>query len=82
MWETGSVDIDGVTFLYEAKVYALGSPNGIKDGRVSKLRVVKDIGENSWTWNNTVINYDRGWDIRPRTELEKKVLKHILDLYK
>lgn len=82
MWEKGAVVIDGVTFLYEAKVYAVGSPNGINDGRVSKLQVVKDIGENSWTWNNTIINYDRGWDIRPRTELEKKVLKHILDLYK
>lgn len=37
MWETGTVVIDGVTFLYEAKVYAIGSPNGIKDGRVSKI---------------------------------------------
>lgn len=81
MWESGTVVIDGVAFLYDAKVYAVGSPNGIKNGRVSKLHVVKDIGDDSWTWDNTIINYDRGWDIRPRTKLEKKVLKHILDLY-
>ena len=82
MWESGTVVIDGVAFLYNAKVYAVGSPNGIKNGRVSKLHVVKDIGVDSWNWSNTIINYDRGWDIRPRTELEKKVLNHILDLYK
>lgn len=54
----------------------------LKMDEFQKLQVVKNIGENSWTWDNTIINYDRGWDIRPRTELEKKVLKHILDLYK
>ena len=82
MWESGTVVIDNIAFLYNVKVYDVGSPNGIKNGRVSKLHVVKDIGADSWNWSNTIINYDRGWDIRPRTELEKKVLNHILDLYK
>lgn len=61
MWESGSFEINGVKYKYEAKVYDVGSKYGINNGRISKLKVVNDIGPNSWTWDNTVINYDRGW---------------------
>lgn len=82
MWEDGFFIIDGVKFLYQAKVFDLGSEFGINGGRISKLQVVMDISENPWTWNNTIINYDRDWDIRPRTEIEKKALQYLLNLYK
>lgn len=82
MWEDGSFIIDGIKFLYSVKVYDEGSEFGINNGRISKLQVVKDIREDSWNWDNTIINYDRGWDIRPRTETEKKALQYVLDLYK
>ena len=82
MWKQGSINVYGVNFLYDAKVYDIGSELGINGGRISKLQVVKDVGENSWSWDNTIINYDRGWDIKPRTHLEKKVLECVLELYK
>lgn len=82
MWEDGSFIIDDIKFLYSAKVFDVGSEFGINNGRISKLQVVKDIGEDSWTWDNTIINYDRGWDIRPRAGIEKKALQYVLDLYK
>ena len=82
MWESGSFEINGVEYKYEAKVYDVGSKYGINNGRISKLKVVNDIGPNSWTWDNTVINYDRGWDIRPEMKLDKMALQYILDLYK
>ena len=82
MWESGSFEINGVKYKYEAKVYDVSSKYGINNGRISKLKVVNDIGPNSWTWDNTVINYDRGWDIRPETKLGKMALQYILDLYK
>lgn len=82
MWESRSFEINGVKYKYEAKVYDVGSKYGINNGRISKLKVVNDIGPNSWTWDNTVINYDRGWDIRPETKLDKMALQYILDLYK
>ena len=82
MWEYGEIVVNRESFLYSAKVFDIASPLGIRDGRISKLQVVKNIGENPWNWDNTIINYDRGWDICPRTDLEKEVLKLILKLYK
>lgn len=82
MWREGSFTIDGVDLKYEAKVYAVGSRNGINNGRVSKLQIVIATKDDQWTWDNTIVNYDRGWDIRPKTELAKKALSYVLELYK
>ena len=71
--------IDGVSFKYEAKVFGTGSKFGIDDGRISKLQVMKKTDNNSWI---LVIHYDRNWEIKPRTKLEKKALNYILDIYK
>ena len=81
MWLKGSFVIDGVKFLYEAKVYNEGSVLGINNGRISKLVIVRDIGEGSWSWNNTIINYDRGWDICPKNDLDNKALQYVLNLF-
>lgn len=81
MWEEGTFIIDGVIFKYEAKVFEESSQFGINDGRVSKLQIVKYTRDNPWTWENTVINYDRGWDIEPRDEVAERALKYVLDLY-
>lgn len=82
MWEEGSVVIDGARFLYNARVFDEGSRFGINRGRISKLKVVKDIGDNSWSMDNVVIQYDREWVIHPETDLTKKVLTYIIELYK
>lgn len=78
MWREGKFVIDGVELLYEAKVYDERSLFGINGGRISKLQVVKG----SYTWDNTIINYDRGWDIKPKDDLSRKALNYILNLYK
>ena len=82
MWERGSFEINGHKFIYDAKVYSVGSSYGIDKGRISKLRIVNDIGPDSWSWDNTIVNYDRGWDINPKTELHEMALQFVLDLYK
>lgn len=79
MYRTGCFVIDGVPFKYEAKVFGVGSKFGIDDGRISKLRVDRKIGEDSWT---TIIHYDRNWEIHPIEEIDKKALNYILNRYK
>lgn len=71
--------IDGVSFKYEAKVFGTGSKFGIDDGCISKLYVMKKTDDGSWI---LVIQYDRNWEIKPRTKIEKKALNYILDIYK
>jgi hypothetical protein len=83
MWESGTFSIDGVLFLYSAKVYEVGSAFGINGGKISKLSIYKDPLKEGYTVDNLILNYDRGWDIEPdpRDELERKALEYVLDLY-
>ena len=69
MWMFGSID----GYEYEAKVYDLGSEYGINGGRISKLYVTKA--------GRVVINYDRGWDIKPKTAEANRILQAILQKY-
>lgn len=62
-WVNGCVN-DG-EFYFESKLFDEGSIFGIDDGRVSKLNI--SIG-NSFSWNNCIVNYDRGWDVEPTKE--------------
>lgn len=52
-WVSG--ELNGYEF--QAKVYEVGSAFGIKGGKISKLQIKKD--------DVVVLNYDRGWDVRP-----------------
>jgi hypothetical protein len=54
-WVSGTVG--GYTF--EAKLFDDPSPFGIAKGRVSKLAIYDPIAQKQ------VVNYDRGWDIKP-----------------
>jgi len=56
-WYEGRVD----GYKVYAKVYQKPSEYGIDNGRISKL-IIKDSN------NNTIANYDRGWDIKPADE--------------
>ncbi len=71
MWKEGSISVCGQIYHYWAKVYDAPGKYGINGGRVSKLTVKTD--------GKTVINYDRGWDIRPGTQEENAVLWIILN---
>lgn len=84
MWKEGRFNIDGVKFFYSAKVFECGSEFGINGGRISKLSVWKSEGDYyCYPLNNLIINYDRGWDIKPRpcNKLHTKALEYVLSLY-
>lgn len=61
LWKEGTIGIpvNGETKIahYWAKVYDEGSVYGIDEGRISKLTIKID--------GQTVVSYDRGWDIEP-----------------
>ncbi len=61
LWKEGTIGIpvNGETKIahYWAKVYDEGSVYGIDEGRISKLQIQID--------GQTVVSYDRGWDIEP-----------------
>jgi len=67
-WISGRIiTLPGYTF--HAKVYAEPSTFGIDDGKISELQVKK--------YDLEVINYDRGWDVRPETAEEKEAMHRI-----
>lgn len=72
LWKEGRVEIRGITFHYWVKQYEEGSKNGINGSRVSKLTI-----RNERT-GNTVANYERGWDVKPKTKTENAALDYIL----
>jgi hypothetical protein len=60
-WVSGSHG----NFKYEAKVFKEGSEFGINKGKVSKLTIWDSETE------KMIVNYDRGWDIRPSAKYKK-----------
>jgi len=68
-WIDGT--INGHTF--QAKVYDEGSEFGINEGRVSKLWVRDEAGR------QTIMNYERGWDVRPKTAAHRHLLAALLE---
>lgn len=59
-WVEGKVE----NYKFSAKIFDEGSEFGINEGRVSKLTI---IDEN----DNCIVNYDRGWDIKPEEKYTK-----------
>jgi hypothetical protein len=67
-WTSGKITtMPGYTFT--AKVYDEPSSHGIEGGKISKLQIKKD--------GKQVVNYDRGWDERPKTPEQKEALHRI-----
>ena len=73
MWKQGTIRVMGITFQWEAKVFENPSQFGINSGRVSKLSLRR--GE------KFVVNYDRGWDVKPRTIAARRAVNQILAMY-
>ena len=71
MWEEGTFK----GLKWSAKIFNEGSKYGINGGRVSKLWVSNGgkIGD-----REVYLNYDRGWDIEPKTEEMKQWLDDFL----
>ena len=76
-WIDGNID----SFRFQAKVYAEGSDFGIKDGRVSKLAIWDEAKKQACgnIFTASILNYDRGWDIKPATAADKEVLRAMLE---
>lgn len=81
MWEKGRFIINGLPFMYEAKVFGKPSELGINNGRVSKLEVVHDLGDDRWHSDFMIILYDRGWVYKMDDPITDRVLNYILRLY-
>ena len=64
VWIVGDISIDNKTYRVNAKVFLEGSEFGIENGPVSKLWIADSNG-------NWIINYDRGWDVKPTAETEE-----------
>ena len=59
---------------YQVLVFPKGSPFGINKGRISKL-FIRDKNK------KVIADYDRGWNVKPKSPDEQKVLKSVLALY-
>ena len=75
MWDKGIIEIGKYTFIYHAKVFALPSEFGINCGRISKLEIRRQSDE------AIVVQYERGWVVRPKTKVEELALQKVLDIY-
>ena len=69
MWKNGRID----NCEYWVKSYDEPSIYGIEEGRISKLTVKRDRRE--------IMNFDRGWDLEPKTDADREVLAKILAKY-
>ena len=70
VWTMATAEVDGKKYRIEMVRFDEPSIYGIRKGRISKLWVRGEDG-------TVVINYDRGWDIRPATDEGKAILKEI-----
>jgi len=70
-WTLASATVSGKTFGIQLVRFDEPSQYGIRHGRISKLYVADAD-------HNAVINYDRGWDVRPKTAETKALLTAIV----
>ena len=69
-WIIGYAGYKGERYNFQLKTFLEKSKYGINKGCISKMYIDKG--------GKTVVNYDRGWDIRPQTENVKKVYHALL----
>ena len=57
-------------YTFEAKLFDEGSTSGINNGRVSKLAIFDEVirQEKQDFFASCIVNYYRGWDIKPKKE--------------
>lgn len=76
-WTKGTATMNGKTYQFEIKHFDEPSDYGIDGGRISKLWIAPKPGD----FRDTIVNYDRGWDVRPKNADAKAVYKAILDKF-
>ena len=70
VWTMATAEVSGKKYRIQMVRFDEPSIYGIRKGRISKLWVHGADG-------TAVINYDRGWDIRPATDEGKAILAAI-----
>lgn len=84
-WTVGEVTYKGKTYRFEMKNFLEPSTFGIENGCISKLFVTKPgfpgADPNHTVYGSVTMNYDRGWDVKPKTADEKAILKALLDRF-
>lgn len=73
MWTKGRITIEGTEYTYCIKHFEEGSIYGINEGRISKLNIKAG--------DRDVVNYDRGWDVKPADKEAQKALDTLLKKY-
>lgn len=68
----GRLQIGGGTFHFWVKRHEEASEFGIDGGRISKLTITNE------RTGKEVVNYDRGWDIQPKTKSAQEALAWVL----
>ena len=74
-------------YTWEVKHFDAGSSFGINNGRISKLFVLQEDKQTydktnaASLFNGCVINYDRGWDIKPEDDMTNIVYQKLLEEY-
>ena len=77
-WAEGTVG----SYRWQAKVYDEGSEFGINGGRVSKLTIWdQEKRKKSNLLEACIVNYDREWDITPKTAKAQQALEAVLKLF-
>jgi hypothetical protein len=76
-WVEGTVD----GFRFQAKVFDEGSQFGINEGRVSKLNIWDESKRLACgnIFTASIVNYDRGWDIKPKKKTERDILNAVVE---
>ena len=75
-WVSGMVKLaNGRTFRYNLLVFTEPSKHGIDGGRIGKLWVATAARL------TMVVNFDRGWDVKPATSDHKAVYAALLKRY-
>ena len=74
VWTMATAEVSGKKYRIQMVRFDEPSIYGIRKGRISKLWVRGADGA-------VVINYDRGWDIRPSTDEGKAILAAITKQY-
>ena len=74
VWTTATAKTNGKKYLIQMVRFNKPSIYGIRKGRVSKLWMRSADGAET-------INFDRGWDTRPKTAEGKALLAEIIKRY-
>lgn len=76
-WVTA--EIKNTNLTVQMKVFAVGSVFGIGNGRISKMSIYDDVKRlQIGFFNACEMNYDRGWDIKPKSKEAKARLAAIV----